>query len=168
MDKTEFEHVFKDNYRQMLRLAMSILANKEESHDVVHDVFARLLDGNVIVRTDTLSSFLLTNVRNQCLNIIKHKGVRKRFEQLYTLQMENELADGTTYDRHLERLMAFINARFTDRMKQVFRMKYFEGMKYKEIADALGISQVAVYKHLARCLDDVKTNFKNSGYGQDE
>lgn len=144
----------------MFRLAMSILADEEESHDVVHDVFTRLLESDFTVKTDKLPSFLLTSVRNECLNILKHKNVRERFERLYTASMVKEVADDTKYSYHLDQLRVFIATRFTDRMKQVFRMRYFEEMKYSEIANALGISEVAVYKHLAHCLEDVRTNFK--------
>lgn len=162
MDRTDFEHVFKDNYRQMYRLAMSILADEEESHDVVHDVFERLLESDVVVKTDSLTSLLLTSVRNRCLNVLKHKSVRERFTRLCSTDVETETADIDIYEHRLEELNEFIDAHFTDRMKQVFSMKYFDGMKYREIAEALGISEVAVYKHLARCLEDVRTNFKNS------
>lgn len=165
MDKKEFEQVFKDNYRQMYRLAMSILADKEESHDVVHDVFARLLEGWYDVKKETIPSYLLTCVRNQCLNVLRRKGSRNRFEQIYSAQLE-AVAYNNEYSDEMERLRAFINARFTDRMKQVFQMKYFEGMTYREISQELGISEVAVYKNLAHCLEDVKTNYKSSRYGQ--
>lgn len=160
MDKIEFERIFKDNYGQMYRLAMSILADSEECHDIVHDVFARLLDGKTIVRRDTIGAFLMINVRNQCLNTIKHKSVHERFEKLYTPQIAEETADNELYTERMEQLSAFIESRFTDRMKQVLRMKYISNMKYAEIAEALHISKTAVYKNLSHCLEELKTNFK--------
>lgn len=161
MDRKDFEHVFKDNYQQMYRLAMSILADEDESHDVVHDVFEHLLESRLVVLPTSLASLLLTSVRNRCLNIVKHKTVHERFEQLYTADIESEVADVDGYNHSLEELNEYIDAHFTDRMKQVFGMRYFDGMKYQEIAQTLGISEVAVYKHLARCLEEVRTNFKN-------
>lgn len=51
MTKGELEILFKTHYAAMFRLAMSFLYDEDESKDVVSDVFARLLDGGLAIRT---------------------------------------------------------------------------------------------------------------------
>ena len=41
--KRQIERLFKQHYRAMFRLASILLHDDEESMDIVHDVFARLL-----------------------------------------------------------------------------------------------------------------------------
>ena len=41
-------------------------------------------------------------------------------------------------------------------------MKFSCGMESKDVAQALGISTVAVYKHLAKALEIIKTNFNKN------
>lgn len=158
MDKKEFEQVFKDNYAKMFRFAMSIIADEEESRDIVHNVFARLLDGSVTLIPSTVHTYLMTSVRNACINFIRHKSARERFENLYSADVEAENEDA--YMERLDSIATFIEDNLTERTRQVFTMRYLEGMKYQEIADALGISRVAVYKHLAQGLEKIKANFK--------
>ena len=69
IDKREFEKVFRRHYDGMFRLARRMLCDDEESKDVVSDVFANLLHGDTYLRSDTLQAFLLTSVRNRCINL---------------------------------------------------------------------------------------------------
>ena len=41
----DIETLFKDNYSRMHSLASAILHDKEGAYDIVHDVFASILDG---------------------------------------------------------------------------------------------------------------------------
>ena len=38
-----------------------------------------------------------------------------------------------------------------------------QGMSYREISTTLGISEVAVYKHLRHALDVLRQKFRNNG-----
>ena len=54
----------------MYRLATILLHDDAESKDVVHDVFAQLLGDTRSLREETAEAFLLTCVRNRCLNLM--------------------------------------------------------------------------------------------------
>ena len=40
--KEQFEELFKNNYKQMLRLSMLIIKDEEESKDIVSDIFTEI------------------------------------------------------------------------------------------------------------------------------
>lgn len=42
---------------------------------------------------------------------------------------------------------------------RVFQMRFDEGLSYRHISEQLGISQVAVYKHLAQALQLLRQQF---------
>ena len=44
--KDEIEQIFRSNYRPMLVLAKQLLHDEDAARDIVHDVFASLLDEN--------------------------------------------------------------------------------------------------------------------------
>ncbi|MBQ1908692.1 MAG: RNA polymerase, partial [Bacteroidaceae bacterium] len=96
MTKKELENLFRVHYQPMYRLALSLLADDEESRDVVSDVFVRLMDGPSLQEA-TARSYLLTAVRNACCNAIEHKQVRQRAERL--LSAEACLTAGNDEDR---------------------------------------------------------------------
>ncbi len=71
------------SYRQMYRLATILLHDDAESKDVVHDIFAHLLDDPKGLKEETAEHYLLTSVRNRCLNVIRSRQIQERVEHLY-------------------------------------------------------------------------------------
>lgn len=89
IDKQEFEQIFRRHYDGMFRLARRMLGSDEESKDVVSDVFAQLLNSHADLRSDTLQGFLLTSVRNRCVNLLVHKQREQAVQvELRPLQQE--------------------------------------------------------------------------------
>ena len=48
---------------------------------------------------------------------------------------------------------------FSKQTWRVFQLRFDEGLLYREIAERLGISEVAVYKHLAEALKKLKEKY---------
>lgn len=158
MDKKTVESLYTENCWQMCRLATSILADVEEARDAVNDVFTRLLATEIVVKEGEEQAYIARCVRNECLNRMKHKSVRERFERLYSESLVDDEPTDNSYNA--EALLSFAEEKFTDRMKQVFRLRFVEGKKYGEIANELAISHGAVYKHIVHCIDLIKNNFR--------
>ena len=81
----------------MYRLATILLHDDAESKDVVHDVFAQLLGDTRSLREETAEVFLLTCVRNRCLNLMRNRQTQERIQRLYMLDLETTLIS----ERHL-------------------------------------------------------------------
>lgn len=159
MDKRTIESLYKEHYQQMLRLAMSLLADDAESQDAVNDVFARLLTADISIGEGSEAGYLARSVRNECLNRLRSKGVRERFARLYSQEHEDSYA-APEWEDNAQRLNAFMAENFSERMMQVYTLRFVEGKKMNEIALELGISRIAVYKHIVHCVNMVKQNFK--------
>ena len=76
--KRQIERLFKQHYRAMFRLASILLHDDEESRDIVHDVFARLLDDDIRFDSSKAGAFSLSCVRNGCLNVMRAYDSRER------------------------------------------------------------------------------------------
>ena len=90
-DRREFEKVFRSHYDGMYRLAMRMLGNDAESKDVVSDVFAHLLHSGTDLRSETLQAFLLTSVRNRCINLLVHKQKEQQMQQAIVVEMNYQI-----------------------------------------------------------------------------
>jgi RNA polymerase sigma-70 factor (ECF subfamily) len=55
----------------------------------------------------------------------------------------------------------FIQTELTPQTRRVFQMHYQEQLKYREIAEQVGISEAAVYKHLSQAITKLKNRFKS-------
>ena len=161
MTRQETEILFKTHYPAMYRLAMSLLYDEDESKDVVSDVFASLLDGSMTLSSDNARGFLLTCVRNSCINVIRHKRVRERFANLYSTSGE-PLADGPDDTMMLDELRDYINKQLPPLTCRIFTLRYLQDMTCQQVADAVGVSRVTVHHHLSQSLEKINAYFNNS------
>ena len=161
MTTSELEILFKTHYAAMFRLAMSLLYDEDESKDVVSDVFASLLGGGLAIRSDNARGFLLTCVRNSCINVIRHKQMRERFMKLYSNRAE-PLADGPDDSLVLNELREYINTELPPLSRRIFTLRYLHDMTCQQVADAVGVSRVTVHHHLSQSMEKINTYFNNS------
>ena len=79
LDKRILEQLFRRNYSEMIHLASVLLGDDEEAEDLVQDVFLRVADGDIPPKNDY---YLLTAVRNACLNRIRQMHLHDKVKRL--------------------------------------------------------------------------------------
>ena len=168
IDKREFEMVFRRHYDGMFRLAMRMLGDEAESKDVVSDVFAHLLNktrcGEFEIRNmDTLQAFLLTSVRNRCINLLVHRQKMQQMQKAVVVEMITP--EQTAEQEQLQLLYHYIDTQLPKLSQQILRLRYQQGLKYREIAKVLQVSEVTVHNHLSQSLNKLKDHFKSLDYG---
>ena len=158
MTTSELEILFKTHYAAMFRLAMSLLYDEDESKDVVSDVFASLLGGGLAIRSDNARGFLLTCVRNSCINVIRHKQMRERFMKLYSNSAE-PLADGPDDSLTLNELREYIDNNLPPLPRRIFTLRYLHDMTCQQVAETVGVSRVTVHHHLSQSMEKINAYF---------
>lgn len=156
----DIEKLFKAHYVAMHRLAMLILRNEDAARDIVHDVFESLLVSGM---TDVSGQYLLKAVRNHCLNHIRNLSTRERIREIYALD-ENEIENEEwPDDETISLIHSTVATDLTDACRRVVELRFTAGKSYKEIASILGISEVAVYKHLRLAIDVLRKKLSQNG-----
>ena len=143
--------MFRQHYEKMYNLARCILCDDDESKDVVSDVFTHILVDDVVLMPESEEGYLMRSVRNRCLNLIAHKGVKERVAKLLLADADVILADNM--DERLEQLLLLIDELEPPIRKQIFRLRYLQEKSYQEVADEVGVSKVTVFNHLSKALD---------------
>lgn len=162
MDKVSFEQLFRDNYGKAYYLALRILHDDAASKDVVADAFElvwrRLQDSDV----DKLSSYLLTAVKNVCLDYIRKQNIRNRYVQASVQAVGKLSFNPEEVDLHEEKIQTIMRSldELTPRTQQIVTMCYVQRKKYREVAEELGISESAVKKHIMQALSYMRQKFK--------
>ena len=121
IDKQEFEQIFRRHYDGMFRLARRVLGSDEESKDVVSDVFAQLLNSHADLRSDTLQGFLLTSVRNRCVNLLVHKQ-REQAVQVELRPLQQETSQEHKEQEQLDALHHYIDTELPPLSQQILRL----------------------------------------------
>jgi len=159
-DQKKLEKLFRQHYRQMYRLATMLLHDDAESKDVVHDIFAHLLRESQDLREETAEHYLLTSVRNRCLNVIRSRKIQERVEHLYLLDLDTTILP-TERLEELKALYKGIDQLEPPVCRDIIMQHYHDGVTFKEIANRLGVSETTVYKHLRRALHQLRTDLNN-------
>lgn len=157
-DRTEqFEQLFHSEFGRMYKAAYILLGNEDEAKDVVQDVFAQLWAGTIPLREESTRAFLLTCVRNRCLNLIAHRKTTLEAMQLLTPEV---IESGQHDEEIITAIEDYIDHRLTTQTGRIIRMHYDEEQSYKEIGQQLGISLSAVNKHIVQGLRKLRETFK--------
>lgn len=150
--------MFRQHYEKMYNLARCLLSDDDESKDVVSEVFTTILADDIVLMPESEKGFLMRSVRNQCLNLIAHKGVKEKVAKLLIDDTDVILSDET--DERLEQLLLLIDDLEPPIRKQIFRLRYLSEMSYQEVADKVEVSKVTVFNHLSQAMDWIRKQFK--------
>ena len=166
MDRQSFENLFRENFTKAYYLALRILHDEEASKDVVSDAFElvwRKLQGNDV---DKIDSYLLTTVKNACLDYIRKQEIRSRYVQACMQNQEMATYSPEAIDIHETKIQAIMETidELTPRTRQIVILCYAKRKKYKEVAEELQISTSAVKKHIMKALSYMRQKFKDADF----
>ncbi|MBQ9665650.1 MAG: sigma-70 family RNA polymerase sigma factor [Bacteroidaceae bacterium] len=159
MQKEDIERLYEAHHQRMYRLARMLLLDEAEAQDVVGDVFEHLLTMPEQKAVD--AAYLLMAVRNACANVLKHRGVRQKVHRLYAEEARKEQRLHEEGSDRSEQLRHFVRTGLSPRLQEVFQLRFGDELKYREIAERLGVSEVMVYKYLSQIIKAIQTHFNS-------
>ena len=146
----------------MYKLASILLHDDDESKDIVQDVFARLLVGELQLQEVTAPTFLLSCVRNKCLNVIRDRNIHERARQLLMLESEVTSKPAEDIEAEVSALYQAVANLFPPVCREVILLRYRDRLTCREIAERLCVSETTVYKHLHSALDQLREILKST------
>lgn len=154
-NKDSFSLFFKLYYRDLVLFAGSYIPNKEKCEDIVQNVFLKLWNEREHILIEvSLKSFLLKSVKNLCLDEIRHIHVVNKHED-HTYN--NSYIDDEDTDNYI--LYSDLHSHLNDALKklpdlyrQAFEMNRFDGLKYKEIAQKLSVSERTIEVRIGKAI----------------
>lgn len=165
-DEKAFEQLYHKYYELLCRFAAQLLHNSKIAEEVVDDVFFHIWDTRDTLEILSLRSYLIRAVRNNSLRAISSSAYQSAMKSISLspefLQFNDYLSDGDhpigwIIEKEMEKqLMDAIND-LPDECRKVFRMSRFEGKKYTEIADCLGISVNTVKYHIKNAIKQLSS-----------
>ena len=149
-----FDAVFHRWYAPLCHYACRLTeGDMDEAEDLVQQAFVKLWESHT--RLDvawSLKAYLYRSVHNACLNRLRSLKVRSKyldFNAHQTATMHTPPDD--TSPELLERFQRALDA-LPPQCRHIFELSRFETLKYKEIADQLGISIKTVETQMGKAL----------------
>jgi len=161
-DETAFEQVFKTHFKRLHAYAFTILRDEVEAEEMVQQVFFKLWERNVrkdsfgetVSLSGSVSAYLYRAVHNESLNYIKHQRVRSNHQLHVAYSMKNEVEHPAkkVMAGELEKKIHTALNELPEQCRTIFQMSRFDELKYREIADKLGISVKTVENQMGKAL----------------
>lgn len=158
MDAATYNRVLHEHRDRVFSRALYVLRDREDAEDVTQEAFLRLWRTGAEVPPDRAGYWLQRVVHNLCIDQTRRrKVIRTRFgqpdteaaERLPDPEAHTAWSDGL--DDTQEALLAAMST-LPAETRSVMMMHYFQGMKLREIAEALGktVAALKVQIHRAR------------------
>lgn len=161
---TLVREIYSQHYDELLRKACILLHDTEDARDAVSEVMARLMTADILPEGSKLLAYVRNSVRFECLNRLKQMRLQERIRRALPLGDREEWVDdddSATEEEQYRLYQLFIDKELTPQTRRVFQMHYGQRMKYREIAEQVGISESAVYKHLSQAIIKLKNRFNS-------
>jgi RNA polymerase sigma-70 factor, ECF subfamily len=154
-----FDVLYKKYCKKVYKFGYSILKSKEESENLMQDVFLNLWEHRHNVEKDSsIKSYVFTVTYNSAISIIRKKARESQFlEYLKSLQEINEdpVNLELEYSELRKKLEEIIKA-LPQRQIEVYMLHRVEGLKYNVISERLHISVNTVENHMSRALKTIR------------
>ena len=160
-NRNDIEQLFKAHYVQMYRLAVALLHDDDLARDIVHDVFASLLDGSHDIPIS--SCYLLKAVRNRCLNYIRDCEIHQRIANRYFMENEEYDSEDWPDEETIARIYSLIKSEMSPQSRRVMELRFSQGLPFARIAASMGISETAVYRHMSHALTIIRKILNENG-----
>ncbi|HEY1025899.1 MAG TPA: RNA polymerase sigma-70 factor [Sphingobacteriaceae bacterium] len=153
-EEASFERVFKEHFRSLHAYAAVMVKDEELAEDLVQQMFLKLWERGGLSNIQTsVKAFLYKCIHNDCLNYLKHLKVRAGYEDhaVYAMKAEHHQFIQAEY-KDLEARLRNALAELPEQCLTIFQMSRFEELKYREIAEKLGLSVKTVEKQMGKAL----------------
>ena len=154
-NEAAFEQVFKTHFKALHAYACTILKDDDLAEEMVQNVFVKLWERKEnLTISGSVTAYLYKAVYNESLNSLKHQKVKSAYQSHLSYSMKNETDNAAKRIslQELElRLQKALNE-LPEQCRAIFQMSRFEELRYREIADRLGISIKTVENQMGKAL----------------
>ena len=154
-DEASFEQVFKTHFKNLHAYACTITREESAAEEVVQQVFVKLWERSEgLSISGSVAAYLYRAVYNESLNYLKHQKVRSAYGQhvVHTMKNETEHAGKKLQLKELEGRLAEAMNDMPEQCRTIFQLSRFEELRYREIADRLGLSIKTVENQMGKAL----------------
>ena len=162
-NKNAFETLFKSHYANLCGYAVKYVWELEQAEEIVQDLFFNIWNkrSNLYI-SSSIESYLFRAVRNACLNYLKHKKIRDNYASSVqeTYNPRHGQVDNPVEALELQKKIDESIDSLPPERKKIFLLSRHEGLKYKEIAEQLGISVKTVEAQMGKALQFLREELK--------
>jgi RNA polymerase sigma factor, sigma-70 family/RNA polymerase sigma-70 factor, Bacteroides expansion family 1 len=165
--RDSFNGIFKLYYSPLVKFCYRFINDKDVCEEIVQDMFFSIwIHHEDLVIKDSLKSYLFRAIRNRALNYNAQVKRRESLLKFFPTHSEEEAVEVPLANLQMDDLKSSIYRvmlTMPDKRREIFNLSRFEGLKNKEIAEKLEISQKTVEAHISKALEQLRGALKDYG-----
>lgn len=158
-----FDFFFNYYYPGLCVYAQKMISLPEvEARDIVQDVFVKFWTDRVKLNIQfSIRSYLFVSVKNKCLDVLRKKNRNIKIQEISNdLNISDESFD-TYVLSELESLFNKSLNKLPERCREIFELSRFHGLKNREIALRLNLSEKTVENQMTKAFHILKEELKD-------
>ena len=138
------------HHAELVNYATSRLGNREESEDLVQDVFIKMMSFEGIINEATIKSFAFTIAANKIKDHLRRRIFRHKMEEnaKYEMELQHSHVERVVEYHDTLRMVNDSMVRLSPACAKVYRMSLFEDMTTGNIALEMNVSKRTVESQL--------------------
>ena len=172
MTDVQFRQLYEEYSDRLVAVALLYVRELASAEDIVADSFVRLYHAAPTLAEDVrLEAYLLTIVKNQCLNYLKSQRNHQRIEDDMgdrrnrmveaSIRTLSALDPGQLFASEVQHLVFKAVGKMPELTRRVFFESRYGGKSYQEIADELGIPRRRVHTEMQKALSLLRLTLKD-------
>lgn len=154
--KDLFKSRFQKHYPRLCTIAYGYVLDRDDSEDIVQEVFINIWDkGKDNLPEQEFLAYLTTAVKNNCISFLRKRKDGPASLEDYPLA-DSHLAEedhrGDEPHRSTEEIIEDALSTLPPKCKDIFVMAKLQGMKYREIAQLLNLSEKTVENQMGKAI----------------
>jgi len=157
---TAFQKLLREYQKPLYQIIRNIVIDHDDAHDVLQNTFIKVFQNISKFKGDSkLFSWVYRIATNEAITFINNKAKRSK---LTSAELQSKLVDNLQSDVYFEGDEIQLKLQkalvlLPEKQQLVFKMKYFEELKYEEISEILGTSVGALkasYFHAVKKIEE--------------
>lgn len=155
--KEIFKSLFEKHYPRLCAIAVGYISNKDDAEDIVQELFITAWNKELEALPEKeFAAYMTTAVKNGSLSFLRKKSERMvsiEDHPMAASSVPDESGDGYGNGRKSpEEMLEAALATLPPKCKEIFLMAKLKGMKYRNIAENLNLSEKTIENQMTKAI----------------
>jgi len=161
LKKEAFSSLFNSHFEDLRRYILYRSGNEEAATDIAQETFLLVWEKQLVIDPKKVKGLLFKIAGDLFITQYRKKQVAFTFFQTFQPNNNSNTPEDEINYQELKKAYDAALQSMPEKQRTVFLMSRVDELKYKEIADQLGLSAKAIEKRMTQALDHLRIHLKD-------